>query len=139
MTAEALIDRLECARRTGPGQWVANCPAHDDRRPSLAIRELDDGRVLLHCFGGCAVADVLHSLGLDFAALFPSGASLNHIPPERRPFPAMDVLRCGTFEVLIAAVAAANLAKGIELSHLDRERLLLAADRLQAAVEACHA
>lgn len=71
MTVEALVSRLEGMKRTGPGRWVAKCPAHEDKRPSLSIRELDDGRILAHCFAGCAVDDVLAAIGLDFEALFP--------------------------------------------------------------------
>ena len=26
------------------GHWIACCPAHEDKRPSLAITETDDGR-----------------------------------------------------------------------------------------------
>src|SRR5262249_26871858 len=102
MTAAALLERLRGVRRTRLGQWIARCPAHDDRRPSLSIGERDDGRVLLHCFAGCAVGDVLRTIGLDYSALFPDRAIADHIPPERRPIPAMDVLRCVAFEALIA-------------------------------------
>ncbi len=40
---------------------MARCPAHDDRNPSLAIRD-HDGRVLVHCHAGCAQADVVNAL-----------------------------------------------------------------------------
>ena len=48
-------------------QWMAHCPAHRDRTPSLSIRDTDDGRVLFHCFAGCsqlAVISALTSRGL---------------------------------------------------------------------------
>jgi len=135
----ALLSRLEGIKRTGPSTWIARCPAHEDRRPSLSIRECNDGRILLHCFAGCAVEDVLRAADLDFAALFPEGVVSHHVPSERRPFPALDVLRCVGFEALVVAVASGNLAKGLELSEFDRSRLLLAAARLQIAVEVCHA
>ena len=53
------IERLLAALEThgcrpkpaGEGTWQAHCPAHDDRSPSLSIREAEDGRVLLHDFG----------------------------------------------------------------------------------------
>lgn len=54
------------AVRSGSG-WVARCPAHDDRRPSLSINEGEDGRVLVRCHAGCdqsAVIDALKGLGL---------------------------------------------------------------------------
>ena len=48
------------ARRAG-SQWMAACPAHDDRNPSLAIRE-DEGTILLRCHAGCSQADVIAAL-----------------------------------------------------------------------------
>ena len=49
-----------------PSGWMANCPAHDDRNPSLSIRERD-GKVLVHCHAGCdqrSVIAALKALGL---------------------------------------------------------------------------
>ncbi|MSQ55589.1 MAG: DNA primase, partial [Betaproteobacteria bacterium] len=34
MTATTLLDRLDGVRATGPGRWIAQCPAHPDKRPS---------------------------------------------------------------------------------------------------------
>ena len=59
MTIETLISRLDGVRETGSGKYLARCPAHDDRNPSLAIKDGDDGRVLVHCFAGCGTAEVL--------------------------------------------------------------------------------
>ena len=60
-------------RRSG-SQWMARCPAHSDRRPSLSLRTTDDGVVLLHCFAGCATGDVLSALGLAFSDLYPASS-----------------------------------------------------------------
>ena len=54
------------------GKWhgrrgMALCPAHDDKNPSLAIRDGDDGKVLFRCHAGCpqdAVLDGLNRRGL---------------------------------------------------------------------------
>jgi 5S rRNA maturation endonuclease (ribonuclease M5) len=56
-------------RPCGAG-WSARCPAHDDRHASLTIAEGEDGRALLHCHRGCALADVLRALGLTARDLF---------------------------------------------------------------------
>jgi hypothetical protein len=64
-----VLDRLAGVRRSGSG-WVARCPAHDDRRPSLSIAEGEDGRVLLYCHAGCATRDVVAAMGLRMADLF---------------------------------------------------------------------
>src|SRR6266404_2701849 len=71
MTApvENLVLRLS-ARRSGKG-WLAKCPAHDDRKPSLSINEGADGCVLIKCHAGCSTNDVLAELGLTKKDLFP--------------------------------------------------------------------
>jgi len=33
--------------------WMAHCPAHDDREPSLSVSAGDEGKVLVHCHAGC--------------------------------------------------------------------------------------
>lgn len=135
MSAEALLAQLDSVKRTGDGRWIARCPAHEDRRASLAVRELGDGRVLAHCFAGCSINEVLGAVGLDLAALFPEKSNIDG-KPERRPFPAADVLRAVSFETIIVSLAASQLAKGKPLSLDDLERLKLAASRLQAAAGA---
>lgn len=50
--------------------WVAQCPAHDDRNPSLSVGRGKDGRVLLHCHAGCSPRDILDGIGLDPQAMF---------------------------------------------------------------------
>lgn len=57
-------------RPSGRG-WSAQCPAHDDRTPSLSIGSGHDGRVLLHCHAGCESEDVVEALGLTWPDLFP--------------------------------------------------------------------
>ena len=98
------------------------------------MRELDDGRVLIHCFAGCSVAEVLRSVGLDFDSLYPE-RSIEHGRGVARPFSALDALRCIAFEATLAAVAASNLAHGTPFSRADRMRLLQAAGRIHHALE----
>ena len=130
-----LLTRLDKVRRTGNGTYMACCPAHDDKSPSLAIRELDDSRIVLHCFSGCDVQDVLAAVGLTFSDLYPPRA-IQYGKPERRPFPATDVLRAISFEALVVAAAGVSLLAGHPFSQVDRERLTLAVSRIQAALTA---
>lgn len=53
------------------GQWFLRCPVHADKRPSLAVRELPDGKLLLRCYAGCATEDVLDALDLSWPDLYP--------------------------------------------------------------------
>jgi putative DNA primase/helicase len=64
MTAREIAHHLK-GRKSGAG-YSAKCPAHDDRNPSLSLRDVD-GRILVHCHGGCAqtaVVDALKARGL---------------------------------------------------------------------------
>ena len=132
----ALLERLEGVRQTRAGEWIARCPAHGDKRPSLSVRELDDGRTLLHCFASCTAEEVLNAVGLDYSALFPEQPKGGYyVRNPRRPFSAIAVLRCVGFEATVAAVAAADLARGEAITEADRARLLLAAERLGKAAE----
>ena len=47
----------------------ARCPTHRDLRPSLVVTRRPD-RVLVHCFAGCRIGDVVMALGLRVADLF---------------------------------------------------------------------
>jgi hypothetical protein len=69
MTAKEFATLLD-ARCTGMRRWIARCPSHDDREPSLSIGEGQDGRVLLHCFRGCSLAEILAAQGLVHRDLF---------------------------------------------------------------------
>ena len=133
MSTETLLSRLEGVRSTGDGRWLARCPAHEDRRPSLSIRELPDGRTLLHCFAGCGVEEVLGAVGLEFDALYPERPIGDYARRERRPFIATDVLQAVASEALLIATASANLRQGVALSGADHERIMLATERLQTA------
>jgi hypothetical protein len=135
-TAEALLSRLDGVKSTGARRWIGRCPAHDDRSPSLAVRELEDGRVLLHCFADCAVEDVLTAVGLTFDALYPDCALGHSLPREPRPFNPADILQCVAFESLVVAIGAASVAAGSPLADADRARLNVATCRLQAAAGA---
>ena len=136
MTAENLLSRLERVKRTGAGRYQARCPAHDDKGPSLSIRELDDGRVLVHCFAGCEVHSILSAAGLSFDDLFPPRALGDSTKRDGRPFPAADILRAIAFEVLVVAVAGSSMLAGEPFNAVDRDRLFLAVGRIQAALEA---
>ncbi|MAN55806.1 MAG: virulence-associated protein E [Paracoccus sp.] len=59
MTAETIARALG-GHKVGQG-WTARCPAHDDREPSLSIRDAD-GRVLMRCHAGCDQRDVIAAL-----------------------------------------------------------------------------
>ena len=81
---EKVLSRLANKRQSSNG-WTARCPAHEDKRNSLSIGVGDDGRLLLRCFTGCHVEDIVQALGLEMKDLFPTpGDGGAHIPCNKR-------------------------------------------------------
>jgi hypothetical protein len=129
--ATRILDRLERVRETAPGRWLARCPAHPDRSPSLSVRELDDGRVLLHDFGGCDASAVLSALGLEMSDLFDK--PLGNLRPSRSRIPARDLLEIISEETSVVAIVAADLIGKKAVTEADWQRLAKAASRIGAA------
>lgn len=70
MKVEELLSKLQKVKKHS-GYWMASCPAHDDRTPSLEVSVGDEEKVLLRCHAGCATETVVESLGLKMSDLFP--------------------------------------------------------------------
>lgn len=134
MEVSQLLVKLERVKPTTKGQWQARCPAHNDRNPSLSIRELDDGRVLIHCFAGCSVHEILSVLNLTFNDLYPVKNQIM-VKGEKHPFTPKQVLIALAHEVLVVAVAASQMAQRGYLETNDLERLKLAYQRIQNGVD----
>jgi hypothetical protein len=83
-----LLERLERVE-TRNGSYLALCPAHEDREPSLSVGEGDDGRALIKCFAGCTPQHITDALGLQMSDLF---EHRNGAPARRRKPPAPSVL-----------------------------------------------
>ena len=80
MTITGVLVRLESVRPC-VGGYIAHCPAHHDRCPSLSIREGEDGRLLLHCFAGCTWKSILAAIG--------NGLIVPHAPLLHPPRPEL--------------------------------------------------
>ena len=66
------------------GKWKALCPAHLDHNPSLAIKEADDGRVLVYCLSHqCAFRDIARAIGLEEKDFFPANG--RYTPSRPKP------------------------------------------------------
>ena len=140
MTADILISRLEGVIKSGSG-WRTRCPAHGGKSASVAITEGDNGTVLVHCFAGCTVHDVLAAVGMELADLFPE--RIKDASPEARRASREAFKRSGWTAALgvlarestVIEVAAHDLATGKALSAADHNRLLAACDRIHGARE----
>lgn len=132
------LSRLDKVRKTGNGRFLARCPAHDDKSPSLSIRESDDGRVLLHCFGGCEASDVLAATGLEFINLIPDHLrrGRTEAAPNRYGIPCHDILKALFGDATLVRVAAGMVADGHQLTPKDLDDLSKAIERMDAALMA---
>lgn len=142
---ERLLPLLEGVRANGPDAWVAKCPAHEDRSPSLSVRQNSDGTLLIHDFGGCEPGEILAAVGLEIGDLFPPRLQAA-TPAERRANRqafqrASWAAALGTVrrEMLIVQIAAHEIIDGHKIGTSDFLRLTLAAARLDEAAEALRA
>ena len=120
-----VLDRLEGVRKSGAG-WIAKCPAHEDRSPSLSVKEGQRG-VMLHCHAGCSFAAIVEALGLKQSDTFYEPLSA----PQRRQRATKAVLKSVCSEALIVVCAASPVGPtNVE----DMARLKTAIARLRAAL-----
>jgi len=68
----ALRDHGCHVQSAGRDRYEAQCPAHDDRDPSLSIGRGSKGepKAVVFCHAGCSTGDILEALDLEPAALF---------------------------------------------------------------------
>jgi hypothetical protein len=66
---EKMLAHLDRVKVVGHG-WSARCPGHADLQNSLSVNEGQDGRVLLKCFAGCDINQILREAGLTMSDLF---------------------------------------------------------------------
>ncbi|WP_187192360.1 DNA primase [Cupriavidus metallidurans] len=127
------MPKLERVYQSGPYTWRAACPAHGRGiKGSLSVRELDDGRLLLHCHAGCEILAVVTALCLELEDLFPPRTYPGFVN-RREAFNASDVLRGIGPELLVAAASARALRNGEALDAAALERFDIAIERLAHA------
>ncbi|WP_157270923.1 CHC2 zinc finger domain-containing protein [Azohydromonas aeria] len=127
----------------GRGKWrTARCDFHGGS-DSLRINTESGGWCCMACgaHGGDVLAFHMQARGLEFVeAARELGAYVEGNKPHRSPAKpaglsprmALEVL---AFEALTVAVAAGNLAQGVALTDNDRQRLTLAAGRINLLAE----
>jgi hypothetical protein len=130
---EDILARLDKVRRTGSNNWIACCPAHDDRSPSMTLHAADDGRQLVHCKAGCSFEEIVSAVGLGWDPWFAPKQKADFLPAVRRPYPASDVLETLAHEILIVRISANDFIAKREISEEDWKRLRLACNRIDEA------
>ncbi|MFM7012041.1 MAG: CHC2 zinc finger domain-containing protein [Betaproteobacteria bacterium] len=138
MNVEEILQRLEKVKRYNQrsNSWVACCPAHDDRSPSLSVKALDDGRILLHCFGGCDVEQILSALGVSMSDLMgEQPTEYQHQANRSDRIPLGDMLRAMAYSGFRIALMAARMGNGHELTAEEKAALTEMSRELNFAVD----
>ena len=117
---EKVLGRLDKVKQAGVRQWKACCAGHNDKYPSLSIREADDGKVLLHCWAGCTTAEITAAIGLELRDLFPC----EHQPRKGPSKAAVE------HERTVYQIGLSIQMQGCHLSAEDQARFDLAKQRL---------
>lgn len=96
----------------------AQCPAHESRGLTLAVRSgtTDDGRqkATVTCFAGCETTDILDVIGLTLGDLYePKSGPREYIPLRR---PQYDLGKAGTHDLETLANHLADRSAQAELT-----------------------
>jgi len=103
-------------RRSGKG-WSCQCPAHDDKNPSLSVKIGEDGRALVRCHGGCRTEDIVAELGLAMKDLMPERSPASASKPKRTTASAKPESAAGASDFATADDAVAALGRTLGSAH----------------------
>ncbi len=129
-----VISRLQKVRKNGK-DYLACCPAHNDRSPSLTIAEKEDGRVLIHCFAGCSPDEVLRAIGLELKDVMPENLGFHRRKPSPVPFNARDVLSAVRTDMAVFLVLAKDMQGGKVLTATETLLMAKLIGRISMAIE----
>lgn len=128
-----LVSRLQKPKRTGKDSWIACCPAHQDKNPSMTIREIEPDKILLHCFAGCSVEEITGAVGLGIGDLMPDRAPDALRKPTAIPFNARDVLACMSNDATLLCVFISDVTQAKPITPEEAANAYKAACRIVAA------
>jgi hypothetical protein len=131
MTLDNLILLLNKVKKTGASSYIACCPAHNDKSPSLTLKETSDGRILIHCFAGCSIGDITSALNIEISDLYSDKTSFS--PYQKQVWNAQEVLHAISHELSVVGVVCSDIKKGKVPSDDDYARFLMAINRIQTA------
>lgn len=133
---QAVLARLDGVVEIREG-YRAYSPFQEKRNArTLAIKEANDGRVLLHDFAGRDVREILDALGLEFGDLFPGDyrAQSRHRKEKawQPSISARDALQILSVESLVIFMFGRAVANLEDVTHADYLRCREAVRRIQA-------
>lgn len=128
-----LLNRLDRVRPMGQNRWIACCPAHGDKHPSLNIKLTNDDTVLVVCrSGGCSANDIVSAVGMSLTDLFPK-TDTHYTPRQKYPFSAREVLAAMVPESFAIALIGKQMSRGMAPDEKTLQALITAVSRISAA------
>jgi len=140
MIVDKFLHLLDKVKSTGDDSWIACCPCHDDKTPSMSIKETlnDSGEpcLLMHCFSCHATGvDVAEALGFKATDLFAEKLNYDHTKKQKRKyFPAKTVFKCLARDALFVEICAREMQKGFTLNELTIDMLFDSRKRIHHAL-----
>ena len=64
-----ILNKLQKAKQLGNGEYQACCPAHQDKKQSLSLKQ-DGDKILINCFAGCQTEMIMKKIGLSLSDLY---------------------------------------------------------------------
>lgn len=124
-------------------KWKTTTCTFHGGSDSMRINLASGGWCCMSCGakGGDVLAYHMAAHGLDFIdAAKAMGCWVDdgqpHRPQRPKPLPAGQAIGALSFEATLAAVAAGNIARGVQLTDKDRARLYVCAQRIQTILGA---
>ena len=130
MRLELFLQALNNVNQRG-AQHYASCPAHEDRNPSLGIRQGDKG-ILVTCYAGCSTAQIVDAMGLSLADLFQDSLLLpKTIPKKVKAVPVVPEYVVESYQKRLTTAARRYLRQHrmIERRVIERYRIGLESPR----------
>lgn len=125
---ERLLSRLDKVEKLPPQQhqarYKACCPAHDDKNPSLSVTLSQRDTILLRCWSGCSVEEIVSAVGMDMQDLFPKDTRVHHVGKERRPFSADQAAKVIAADAMLVAAVIARVRSGDKVSTEDMNAII---------------
>ena len=124
-----ILSKLNKVTTKPNDKWLACCPAHNDKSPSLSISLANDGKILLYCFAGCSIEEVTEALGVDLSELFPNNHfNRSEYYHQLKQSQYKEIL---ANEKIVVAMAEVEIKRNHQLNQKDTSRHLLALSRIK--------
>ena len=129
---ETFLGKLSGVKKYGQG-WRAICPVCGGKNNSkLSVKEGNTGAVLIKCFAGCEVDEIVGAVGMDLTDLFPPRDSQGK--PQRGAF-RYEAVREMRGELGAAWILLAQIGRGGDVSARDRKSALRLAHKCSTLLQ----